>query len=179
MIDKRYSLNDILLMDQYIMDLASYESTKGMLIYPTDIDSLIKLQQSTRSNFNQFKKMIRNNECSIEELEQMVISRHGPIPNSSSNMTFQETIESYANKSHSDFPNEEYDYSVATKALLEAFNNALLAEYETLDNMGSDIVETTPIKPKTTPIKTNKNVNEKIVKKASVKKPRTKPKENQ
>jgi hypothetical protein len=121
-------------MDQYILELASYESSKGLLLYPTDIDSLMKLQQSTRSNFKQFKKMIQNNECSIEELEQMVINRYGPIPNADSNMTFEETIEHYANK-HDVLPQKnEHDYLLMTNALFKAFNNALIAEYEDLEN---------------------------------------------
>ncbi len=163
----KYSLHDILLMDQYIMELASYESTKGLLLYPTDIDSLIKLQQSTRSNFNQFKKMIQNNECSIDELEQMVINRYGPIPNADSNMTFEETIEHYANKQDVLPRKMEQDYLLMTDALFKAFNNALMAEYDTLENEKldnpTDVAIDEPIKKvaekKTTKKKSTKKTN--------------------
>lgn len=154
-------------MDQYIMELASYESTKGLLLYPTDIDSLIKLQQSTRSNFNQFKKMIQNNECSIDELEQMVINRYGPIPNADSNMTFEETIEHYANKQDVLPRKMEQDYLLMTDALFKAFNNALMAEYDTLENEKldnpTDVAIDEPIKKvaekKTTKKKSTKKTN--------------------
>jgi len=161
MIDKRYSLHDILLIDQYIMELASYESSKGLLLYPTDIDSLIKLQQSTRSNFNQFKKMIQNNECSIEELEQMVINRYGPIPNADSNMTFEETIEYYANKQDVLPLKMEQDYLLMTDALFKAFNNALIAEYDTLEKRPNDVPIDEPVKKVAEKKTTKKRVSKK------------------
>ena len=149
-------------MDQYIMELASYESTQGMLIYPTDFESILKLQEKTRSNFHQFKKMIQNNECSIEELEQMVINRHGPIPNANSKMTFQETIEHYANKPDALPPRVENDYLLMTDVLFKAFNNALVAEYNDLENESLN----TP----------KEEIIEEPVKKAAAKKPPTKKK---
>jgi len=106
--------------------------------------------------------MIQNNECSIEELEQMVINRHGPIPNANSKMTFQETIEHYANKPDALPPRVENDYLLMTDVLFKAFNNALVAEYNDLENESLN----TP----------KEEIIEEPVKKAAAKKPPTKKK---
>ena len=91
----KYTLNDVLAMDQYLMSMASYEVSKGLMVYPDNFDDFLDFQKKIKKQFVEFKKMIQNNECTIEELEQSVINLHGPIYNKYRNMSLNDSIEEY------------------------------------------------------------------------------------
>ncbi|MFA7219758.1 MAG: hypothetical protein WC119_04570 [Synergistaceae bacterium] len=95
---KRYSLSDVIKMDQYLMSLAAYEASEGMLSMPYDMESALKFQSSVTQNFRNFKNMIKRDECTINEIEQMVVSKHGPIINPYRNMTTSQVLEAMANE---------------------------------------------------------------------------------
>jgi len=122
------------------MELASYESTKGLLVHPTSIDSLIKIQEETRLRFCQFKQMVRNGECTIQELEQMVINKYGPI-HKASDITLQETIETYP-------VNDKYiyDYDSLTNILLSALSGDVKASSGKKDESLAEEVDAKPVK---------------------------------
>ena len=90
---KKYSLQEVMRMDQYLMSLAAYESSQGMIALPQDVDTATEFHNDVKQQFNVFKRMIQHNECNLEELEQMVLRRHGPIPNPYARMTMSETLE--------------------------------------------------------------------------------------
>lgn len=94
----RYSLSDVIKMDQYLMSLAAYEASEGMLSMPYDMDSALEFQSAVTKNFRNFKRMIKRDECTIDEIEQMVISKHGPIINPYRNMTTSQALDAMANE---------------------------------------------------------------------------------
>jgi hypothetical protein len=120
---KRYSLPEIMQMDQYLMNLAAYESSEGMITVPQTIDDAIKFQQTIKHQFNVFKRMIQCNECTLEELEQMVLRRHGPIPNPYSNMTIDETLEEISKEE--EVEKEEEQIPDFLSMFIQEFQNSL------------------------------------------------------
>lgn len=88
----KYTLNDILKIDQYLMNIAAYEVSAGLMKHPDNIDAAMEFSRKTINQFKQFKMMIKNNECTLDELEQMVIRRHGAISDPYSKMSFDEAL---------------------------------------------------------------------------------------
>jgi septum formation inhibitor MinC len=95
---KKYNLNQIIMMDQHLMGLAAYELSQGMKILPLTQDELIDFNRRINKQFVQFKKMIQLNECTFDELEQMVLRRHGAVPNPYANMSMDEVLEEISNE---------------------------------------------------------------------------------
>jgi hypothetical protein len=91
----KYTLNDILAIDNYIMTLASYEVSRGLMLSVENYDEYIQFQKNVKKQFNEFKRMIQCNECSIDELEQVVINRHGPVYNKYRNMDLIDSVNEY------------------------------------------------------------------------------------
>jgi len=81
------------MMDQLLFQLANYEATSGLAFVPGDIDEAVSIQKAIAQKFNFFKRMIQNGECTIEELQQLVIMRNGPIPHENKNKSFDESLE--------------------------------------------------------------------------------------
>jgi len=136
-----YTLNEALLIDQYILNLASYETSNGLMIPINDVESLIKMQKETQLRFYQFKKMIRNGECTIEELERMVIDKNGPIYSSLNKMTYMEVASHYA-KQDGDSGDKKTEYK--TDAVI--INEFLTMIDECLKNDSVNVSK--PNKPK-------------------------------
>lgn len=80
-------------MDQLLFQLATYETTSGLAFVPADIDEAINIQRCIAKKFNFFKRMIQNGECTLEELQQLVITRNGPVPNKNHNLSLEESLE--------------------------------------------------------------------------------------
>lgn len=95
-ISRKYNLQEVINMDQYVMRLAAYESTQGMINMPKGIDDMIEFQKETQRQFNFFKRMIQNSECTLDELEQMVLTRHGPVPNPYRNQSMGDALKKMA-----------------------------------------------------------------------------------
>ncbi len=89
---KKYSLQEAIIADQYLLQLAAYESSKGMVRINNSIDDNLDLQKQIAKQFNYFKRLIQNGEASLDDIEQMVISMNGPVFNPYRNLTVAETL---------------------------------------------------------------------------------------
>lgn len=94
---RRYSLSEAMQIDQHIMQLAFYETTQGMLLNINSMEEVMKLQDKVKDNFNYFKKMIQQSECTMDELEQLVVKRHGPVVNEDKNLSIDESLDKIVN----------------------------------------------------------------------------------
>lgn len=75
-----YTLDDAKRMDKLIFDLAFYEVTNGLLPVALDYDNMMSLNEQATKKFNEFKKLLRMNEYTLEELERDVVNRNSPMP---------------------------------------------------------------------------------------------------
>ena len=76
----RMSLSEARRYDRLLMELASYEVSKGLA--PTHIETggeLIDFQKEVLKKFNYFKKLVQTGEITLDELEDDVVSRNGPF----------------------------------------------------------------------------------------------------
>jgi hypothetical protein len=85
-------------MDQYLLQLASYESSQGLMVADIDKDGIKEFQEKIANNFNRFKKMIQTSECTLDDLEQMVLTRYGPVPNPYHGLSMSETLDKIADE---------------------------------------------------------------------------------
>jgi hypothetical protein len=76
---KRYTLEEVKQMDDYLLQLAAYDVSNGMLKIPKYIDDAIEIQNKIIKRFNYFKRLIRNGSCSFEFIEQTTLYKNGPF----------------------------------------------------------------------------------------------------
>ena len=149
------------------MELATYEVTKGVMMTIKGRDEFIDFQNKIGRQFNHFKRMIQLNECTLEELEQMVINRYGAIANPYSNMSFSESLDHFANKSDSD--EQINDDQVIVDIFNDFFGQLRLyqenneASEDAVKNI--DAIEEKPVAKKTT-------VKKPVAKKTTKRKPK-------
>jgi hypothetical protein len=103
---KKYSLDEVIRMDQHLMNLSAYEASNGMTALPADIDEVVQFQKDVKRQFNYFKRLIQCKECTFEDVEQMVIRRNGPVANPYAHMTMSEALNAMMNEE----PEEEEPY---------------------------------------------------------------------
>jgi hypothetical protein len=160
--ERKYSFNDIMQIDQWLMQFASYEASKGFLKIPTSMEDMVELQKQTSNNFRYFKRLIQTNECTLEDIEQMVIKRHGAVPLSNKTKTISQALSEICNKQQGDDKDATEIEKSILLALTESFKNYLPE--------GMVIVPVKPVLPKennSTENKTNrtkKAINGKSVK---------------
>lgn len=119
----RYTIHDAMQMDQRIMGLASYEVSEGMMRIPSDIDDISSFQKEMMAQFKQFKQMVQRDECSINDIEQMVILRHGPVVNPYAKLTMSESL-----KKISETPMEESLVENPSSNFVSSFMEALMGK---------------------------------------------------
>jgi hypothetical protein len=78
MYDFKMTFDEAQSRDEFIMDLAFYDVTKGLIVKTNDISEVIALQDKAFEKFNQFKIQIQHGEFTLEQLEDDVVSRNGP-----------------------------------------------------------------------------------------------------
>lgn len=117
----RYTIHDAMQMDQRIMGLASYEVSEGMMRIPSDMDDMSSFQREMMAQFKQFKQMVQRDECSISDIEQMVILRHGPVVNPYAKLTMSEAL-----KKISETPMEESFVENSSSNFVNSFMEALI-----------------------------------------------------
>ena len=116
---RKYSLREIMAMDQLLFQLATYETTCGLAFIPEDMDQLLEINKSIAKKFNFFKRMIQNSECTLDELQQLVIAKNGPIPNEYHNLTFDESLDKMSKKNLDEVPKERFDVRDILHNLME------------------------------------------------------------
>ena len=136
----KYTLNDILKIDQYLMNIAAYEVSYGLMKHPDNIDAAIEFNKKTINQFKQFKMMIKNNECTLEELEQMVIRRHGAISDPYSKMSFDEALSAISMEDKDDEVIDSFEGFV--RLFIDQFgNNVAVFKDEPIDSVSSGDVD--------------------------------------
>lgn len=76
-----YSFEEVMGMDQALHHLAVYEVTKGMIVMPKSQEEFIELQAKIAHQFNYFKTLIQNRECTFQYIKRSVLQKNGPFPN--------------------------------------------------------------------------------------------------
>ena len=87
-----YTLGDVLKIDNYLFELASYEVSKGLMKVPSTVEDVVELNPKMQKQFVYFKSLIRTGECTLEELEGLVVKRHGSYYSPDRNLTFSEAM---------------------------------------------------------------------------------------
>jgi len=136
----RYTLNDILKMDQYLMNISAYEVSAGLMYHPHDVDSAMQFNRKVIKQFQQFKLMIQNNECTLEEVEQMVIRRHGAIADPYSKMSFNEALEAISMEDKNAFNDQSDSFTSFVDMFMNQIGNAV-AELE--NSSGQELLNQT------------------------------------
>lgn len=67
-------------IDDQIHQLALYTATEGKIIMPKDQESLMEIHRKMAHFFNYYKKLIQDNESSLEDIREDVLSTYGPFP---------------------------------------------------------------------------------------------------
>ena len=67
-------------IDDHIHQLALYTATEGKMIAPQCPEDLIEVHRKTAHFFNYYKKLIQDNESSLEDIQEDVLGAYGPFP---------------------------------------------------------------------------------------------------
>jgi hypothetical protein len=76
---KRITIRDAKRTDDFLMRLAAYESTKGMIVDFLDVEVIKKTQSDMVKIFNYFKMCIQSGEYTLLELEDHVCRRNSAV----------------------------------------------------------------------------------------------------
>ena len=120
---RKFTLQEVIQMDQYLMQLASYEASRGMMRMPSSMEEFVSIQEETANNFKYFKRLIQTQECNFDELEQMVISRYGALPSANKTNTLNETLKEICEKKEDEEPTTED--LIIFSALMEGLRQSL------------------------------------------------------
>ena len=119
---RRYSIREVMQMDQLLFQLATYEATQGLAFVPSDMDDALSIQKTIAKQFNFFKRMIQNGECTLEELQQLVVTRNGPIANKYHNSSFDESLEMMSQdpeKNKTSVVNDDFNLGDVLRRMME------------------------------------------------------------
>ena len=78
-----HTFEEVSKLDTQLFKLATYEVTGGMMIAPSNMEEMMEIQKRSVSQFNYFKKLIHNNEATLEQLTQQILAKNGPFPRKS------------------------------------------------------------------------------------------------
>lgn len=77
---KGFSFDEIMERDSLLLQLSSYDVSKGMMMVPNDMERMYDIQCEIIERFNYFKGLIQSGETTLEDLQQDVSQRNGAIP---------------------------------------------------------------------------------------------------
>jgi hypothetical protein len=94
---KRITIRDAKRTDDFLMRLAAYESTKGMIVDFLDVEVIKKTQSDMVKIFNYFKMCIQSGEYTLLELEDHLDDFDNDLDDFDNDLKFEEDIgQSYA-----------------------------------------------------------------------------------
>ena len=74
------SFGDAISKDKRLFTIASYDAFDGIMPIPKTGEQVAALQLKAIQRFNYFKKLVKDGEATIEQLEDMVAARSGAFP---------------------------------------------------------------------------------------------------
>lgn len=67
----------VLSLDKILQELATYEVCNGYMFIPKCQEDIIKFQTDISLKFNEFKRLIKTGECTLEFIEEGVLRKNG------------------------------------------------------------------------------------------------------
>jgi len=80
-----YSFEDVKKLDNALYHLASYVTTKGLILVPKSEEDMLDMEDRIARKFNELKRKIQLGECTFEFLKEDILSRYGPFTASEHN----------------------------------------------------------------------------------------------
>jgi hypothetical protein len=76
---RKYSFEEIALLDQALFNLASYDVTGGLMVIVESPEEAHKLRDKIINRFNYFKQLIQRGSCSFDYIRNTVLDANGPF----------------------------------------------------------------------------------------------------
>jgi len=137
------SFDETMQIDNAIYQLASYDSSDGMIKIPGNSEETYEHQKKIADKFNYFKRLIQNGESSFSDIQKAVIMRSGPFSFNKHNLSTEQAVDKLIEDSKSNskmndsyLSKDEVRNNVAN--MLEDMFNSVITSATKKDHKPSD-----------------------------------------